>query len=85
VSVHVGTTVHIVLDAGFTWGTPSTTSTVVRIVSSSQPTSGGLQADVLAVRPGAATVSDSGGVACPPGQPCPALARVWAVHITVLP
>ena len=83
VSTHVGVTIHIVLDPGFTWGTPSSDSTAVEVVNVKRQSSGRLDADVRTLRIGLATVSATGSILCPPGQPCPALARLWALHITV--
>jgi hypothetical protein len=82
VSTHTGATVHIVLDPGFTWSTPTSDSIAVEIVNAVRQSSGRLDADLRAVSVGRATVSAAGSVLCPPGQPCPALARIWAVHVT---
>ena len=83
VSTHVGATFHIVLDPGFNWGAPSSDSSAVEVGNVQRQSSGRLDADVHALRIGRATVSAAGSVLCAPGQPCPALARLWALHITV--
>lgn len=83
VSTHVGVTIHIVLDPGFDWGTPSSDSSAVKVANVQRYSSGRLDADVRTLRIGLATVSATGSILCPPGQPCPALARLWALHITV--
>jgi hypothetical protein len=83
VSTHVGATIHIVLDPGFRWDTPKSDSSAVEVVNIDRQASGRLDADLRAERVGQATVSAVGTILCPPGQPCPALARLWAVHITV--
>ena len=85
VATHVGATIHIVLDPGFTWNTPTSDSSVVQVVNVQRQSSGRLDADLRAVNVGQATVSSTGSILCPPGQACPALARLWAVHITVSP
>lgn len=85
VATHVGATIHIVLDAGFTWNTPTSDSSVVHVVNVQRQSSGRLDADLRAVNVGQATVSSTGSILCPSGQACPALARLWAVHITVSP
>ncbi len=83
VSTHVDVTIQIVLDAGFNWGTPSSNSSAVEVVNVQRQSSGQLDADVRTRRIGQATVSATGSILCPPGQPCPALARLWALHITI--
>jgi len=83
VSTHVGVTIHIVLDPGFNWGMPSSDSSAVEVVYVQRQSSGRLDADMRTLRIGQATVSATGSLRCPPGQPCPALARLWALHITV--
>jgi len=83
VTTHVGATIHIVLDPGFRWTTPTSDSRVVGVVNVQRQSSGRLDADLRAAGVGQATVSATGSVLCPPGQPCPALARLWALHITV--
>jgi hypothetical protein len=83
VSTRVGATVHIVLDPGFRWDNPKSDSNAVEVVNIDRQDSGRLDADLRAEQVGEATVSAVGAVLCPPGQPCPALARLWAVHITV--
>lgn len=83
VSTQVGATVHIVLDPGFHWETPKSDSSIAEVVNVERQSSGRLDADLRAVSVGQATVSATGSVLCPPGQPCPALARLWSLHITV--
>ncbi len=83
VTTHVGATIHIVLDPGFGWDTPRSDSAIIEVVNVERQSSGRLDADLRAVGVGQASVSATGGVLCPPGQPCPALARLWALHITV--
>ncbi len=83
VTTHVGATIHIVLDPGFRWDTPSSDSSIVEVVNVERQSTGRLDADLRAVGVGQATVSATGGVLCLPGQPCPALVRIWALHITV--
>jgi len=83
VTTHVGVTIHIVLDPGFRWEIPTSDSSIVEVVNVQRQSSGRLDADLRATGVGQATVSATGGILCPPGQPCPALARVWALHITV--
>jgi hypothetical protein len=83
VSTRVGATVHIVLDPGFRWDNPKSDSNAVEVVNINRQTSGRLDADLRTERVGEATVSAVGAVLCPPGQPCPALARLWEVHVSV--
>ncbi|HVC69803.1 MAG TPA: hypothetical protein VNC61_06010 [Acidimicrobiales bacterium] len=83
VSTRVGVTIHIVLDPGFNWSTPSSDSSADEVVNVERQSSGRLDADVRALRIGLATVSATGSILCPPGQPCPALARLWALRVTV--
>ena len=84
VTTHVGATIHIVLDPGFRWDTPTSDSSIVEVVNVARQSSGRLDADLRAAGVGQATVSAAGSVLCPPGQPCPALVRLWTLHITVL-
>jgi len=83
VATHVGVTIHIVLDPGFRWDTPTSDSTIIEVVNVQRQSSGRLDADLRAAGVGQATVSATGLALCPPGQPCPALARLWALHVTV--
>jgi len=83
VSTSVGASVHIVLDPGFRWDNPTSDSSAVEVVRIGRQASGRLDADLRAERVGEATVSAVGAVLCPPGRPCPALARLWEVHVTV--
>lgn len=83
VATHVGATIHIVLNPGFNWDTPRSNSSVVEVVNVKRHASGRLDANVHASRIGNATVSAVGSVLCRPGKACPALARLWSMHITV--
>ena len=83
VATHLGATIHIALDPGFHWDTPKSDSSTVKVVNVERQSSGRLDADLRAAGVGQATVSATGSVLCAPGQPCPALARLWALHITV--
>ena len=83
VTTHVGSTVHIVLDPGFRWDGLKSDSDVVQVGGIQRPSSGGLTADLYATAVGQATVTAVGTLACAPGQPCPALARQWSLHLTI--
>ena len=48
VTTHVGATVHIVLDAGFRWDTPTSDSSIVEVVNVERQSSGRLDADLRA-------------------------------------
>ena len=82
-TTHVGATIRIVLDPGFHWDDPRSNSDAIQVGSIQRPPGGALEADLHAVAVGQATVTTVGTVACAPGQPCPALARLWKLHITV--
>ena len=82
-TTHVGSTVHIVLDPGFRWDGLKSDSDVVQVGGIQRPSSGGLTADLYAAAVGQATVTAVGTLACAPGQPCPALARQWSLHLTI--
>jgi len=83
VLTHVGATIHVVLEPGFRWADPKSDSSTIEVVNVTRQSSGRVDADLRAVRVGQATVSATGSVLCPPGQPCPALVRLWALHVTV--
>ena len=83
VTAHPGATIHVVLDRGFRWDDPKSDSGAVVVGGIVRPPGGGLAADLRAVAVGRATVTSVGAVACPTGQPCPALARLWSVHVIV--
>ena len=83
VATHVGAAIHIALDPGFRWDTPKSDSSTIKVVNVERQSSGRLDADLRAAGVGQATVSATGSVQCAPGQPCPALVRVWALHVTV--
>lgn len=85
VSTRVGGTISIVLDAGFSWNTPTSDTGAVEVADVQRQPSGSLSAVLQAARVGQATVSAGGSVLCPPGQACPALARLWQLHVTVTP
>jgi hypothetical protein len=82
-TTHVGATIRIVLDPGFHWDDPRSDSDAIQVGSIQRPPGGALEADLHAVAVGQATVTTVGTVTCAPGQPCPALARLWKLHITV--
>ena len=82
-TAHVGSTVHIVLDPGFHWDDPKSDSDVVQVAGVQRRSSGGLTADLYATAIGQATLTAVGTLACAPGQPCPALARLWSLRLTI--
>ena len=85
VTTHVGVTIHLGLDRGFIWNDLKSDSSVIEVTNVQRPTSGGgLDADLRAVAVGHAAVTTAGGAACPPGEPCPQLARLWRLDITVV-
>jgi hypothetical protein len=84
-TTHVGVTVHISLDVGFNWSDPRSDSPVVQVAAIQHPAGGGLESDLRAAAVGQATVTATGTVACGPGKPCPMLARLWSLRITVVP
>jgi len=84
ITTYVGVKIHISLDRGFIWNDPTSDSQVLQVSNIQRPSSGGgLDADLLAEAVGQATLSSAGGIACLPGQPCPALARLWELRVTV--
>jgi hypothetical protein len=83
VSTHVGVAIHVVLDPGFDWATPASDSGAVDVARVVRQPTGRLDADLVAVRAGQATVSATGSVLCPAGRACPALARLWQIRVTV--
>lgn len=84
-TTRVGVTLHLSLDRGFVWDDPRPESGVVAVRDVARPTAaGGLDADLVALSAGQTTVVSTGGIACAPGQPCPALARMWGLHVTVV-
>jgi hypothetical protein len=84
ISVSVGANIHLRLDSGILWSNPMSDAPAVRVTNIQRPAKGGgLQADLKTVAVGQATVSSAGGIACPPRQPCPAIARVWSLKVTV--
>ena len=58
-------------------------SSAIEVTDVVRTSSGKLGADLVAAQLGRATVSSAGGVICPPGQACPALARLWRLEVTV--
>lgn len=85
VSTHVGVIIAVGLDPGFDWDAPHSDSSAVEVTAVVRQPSGGLHANLVAARVGQATVSASGAVLCQPEQPCPALARLWQLHVSVGP
>jgi len=84
ITTYVGVTIQISLDPGFVWNDLTSDSQIIQMSNIRRPSSGdGLTADVLAVAVGQATITSAGGIACRPGQPCPALARLWELRVTV--
>ena len=85
VTAVVGATVQLRLDTGFDWGDPTSDSASVRVEDVRRSVGGGLDAGLVVVAPGRATVSATGTVACAPGRACPALARLWRVEVDAAP
>ncbi len=85
VTAVLGVSFAIVLDAGFNWNDPTSDSPSVTVSAVSRDAQGRLEADLTAGRTGRATISATGGILCPPGQACPALARLWRLQVTVVP
>ncbi len=85
VTTRVGVTIHLALDRGFVWNDLKSDSPAVIVTDAHRPTSGGgLNADLHVEQVGRGIVTSTGGIACPPGQPCPALARLWRLDVTVV-
>ena len=85
VSTHIGVLIAIVLDPGFDWDTPASDSSAIEVANVVRQSSGRLDADLIAAQVGQATVSAAGAVLCPAEHFCPALARLWRLHVTVGP
>ncbi len=83
VTATLGVTFRIVLSPGFTWQDPVSDSPAVTVTDVVRQVSGQLEASLTARRSGTATVSSAGAVQCPPGQPCPAPARLWRLLVAV--
>lgn len=84
VTTEVGATVHVSLPIGFTWEDPRSDSGVVEVTGIEKPAGGGLTAELRAVTAGQAKVTSAGSIVCAPGQPCPQLARLWGLRVTVV-
>lgn len=85
VTAPVGATVQLRLDTGFDWGDPTSDSAVVRVEDVRRPPGGGLDATLVVMVSGRATVSATGTIACAPDRACPALARLWRVEVSATP
>jgi hypothetical protein len=85
VTAVLGVSFAIVLDPGFNWQDPTSDSAAVTVSAITRHPSGRLDATLTTEQVGRAAVSATGGILCPPGQPCPALARLWRLQVTVVP
>ena len=83
VTTPVGDTIHVVLNPGLRWSTPMSDSSAVVVENVQRQSTGGLDADLIAVRAGQATVTAMGTALCPPGGACPQFIVLWRLHVTV--
>jgi hypothetical protein len=83
VTTRVGDTIHVVLNPGLRWSTPMSDSSAVVVENVQRQSPGGLDADLIAVRAGQATVTAMGTALCPPGGACPQFIVLWRLHVTV--
>ena len=67
VTTRVGDTIHVVLNPGLRWSTPMSDSSVLVVENVQRQSPGGLDADLIAVRAGQASVTAMGTALCPPG------------------
>lgn len=84
VTMKVGAKAVITLERGLSWATPRGSSGVVAVSEVSRSSQGGLSATLTAVAIGHATLASLGNIVCPAGTACPALARLWTVHVNIV-
>ena len=84
VVTYVGARISIVLGSGFRWSAPTVGAGRVRVSGLVHAVSGGLSATVRALAVGQTTIRSVGGLVCPPGQACPALARLWSLNVIIV-
>ncbi len=83
VTTRVGDTIRVVLNPGLRWSTPMSDSSAVEVEDVQRQSPGGLDADLIAVRTGQATVTAMGAALCPPGDACPQFIVLWRLYVTV--
>jgi|GEM_PF-2689895 len=83
VTTRVGDTIHVVLNPGLRWSTPMSDLSAVVVENVQRQSTGGLDADLIAVHAGRATVTAMGTALCPPGGACPQFIVLWRLHVTV--
>jgi hypothetical protein len=71
------------LSTGFRWGTPTSTSSVVKVTSISRNSVGVSSAVLRATKVGRATLHDTGTEVCNPGVMCPDIAILWTLQVVV--
>ena len=83
ITTRVGDTIRVVLHPGLRWSSPMSDSSAVVVENVQRQSPGGLDADLIAVRAGQATVTAMGTALCPPGAACPQFIVLWRLHVTI--
>ena len=84
-AMRVGDTFTLMLGTTFNWGVGSMDTSVVRQVVNIAAPPAGTQGTFVAVGAGSTDLTATGGMNCPAMQPCPAIARLFRVHLIVYP
>ena len=74
----------VVLDPGFRWSAPRSSSPALGVTNVTRPSSQRVSARVTALALGRATLTSEGAIICRAGQACPALARLWVINVVVV-
>jgi len=74
----------VVLDPGFRWTNPISSSRSIKVTRVTRSASQRVSVMVTALALGRATLTSEGAIICPAGQACPALARLWVLHVVVV-
>lgn len=84
-AMRVGDTVTLTLGTTYNWSVGPMDTNVVRPVVNIAAPPAGTQGTFTAVGAGSTDLTASGGLNCPAMQPCPAIARLFRVHLIVYP
>jgi len=82
--VKLGSSFVVVLDPGFRWAAPISSSNSLKVTRVTRSSSNRMSVTVAALALGRGTLTSEGAMICPAGQACPALARLWMLHVVVV-
>lgn len=83
-AIHAGEDFHLALNPSLRWRDLKVADPrIAQVLSVDTPATGGLTANVRAIRAGVTKLSAAGGAICQAGQPCPLFLVGWQLTVTV--